>query len=594
MAVRIYRYRPPEITVTLTAGGTLAASTTYYIAGFFSKYWIYNDVESVFSNVASFTTDTTNKSISVAWKVTVPIQSFTNGGTNRIRVHATNHCLTGGNTLIIESGTYAGTYTVTTWEDYNTFLITGTYSVDETSTFRVETMHNAMNSIIFYMHTVTPFSGDPTLGTWQGTANKMSSYPWLNTYTTTPIAFTAPFTTQKYGHNAQIQGMYYSPPAWCKIMEKGTIWIAPSETATVAEIKQALINADVLDVGYVSGNNDTLTFWGILQSTGTLTFTDMTINCYLGMISGTDATKLTYTRCSVNAIQTTYSYFFATSTYTNFLYNIIGFVSTNPQLAPYSYSKGSNNSFNSPLGLAFENMGANNTIDGMTLTCNSGVWKFDCRYKTNIYTNCTLNKGILYLYYIIESTADTAWRMFDGWYIDSALAYDFNVQYNNTLNFFNLRNINTSRTNNRKVVYTTYNAPTYTHVTTLYFYRGGTMTVKDVNGDAISGATVTLADAGTTASYTTNASGEAVFEVLEQKSVPPTSGYYFTETYYDNWTLTVAKDGYETYMSECVLASDIELEVTLKTAIKERETEDGEILSVENPEMGSSARLLEL
>lgn len=562
MPVRIYRWRAPELAVTLTSGGNLAADTTYYLAGFFNKAWTYNNANSIFSNVVAFTTDAANKSVSVYWKVTVPIQGFANAGGGKLRVNAINHCLAVGDTLIIESGAYTGSYTVVTWENYNSFLITAAYVSDYATTFRVETPHNTMDGLILYMHTVTPFSGDPTKGTWQGLYNKFSHRPWDKGYITNNIAVSALFSVTYFGQQAQIQGTAYPPAPWCKVMEKGKIWIACSGAATVAEIKQACIDADVLDVAYVM--NLMFFSYGILQSSGTLDFTDMNIINYWGMIGGESSTaQISYTRCNAMFLEAHYgSYLRATANMSCFLFDSKAPAGARGLGNVYSYPIGSNNAFNSAKGISAEaQLG---TVTGMVVNCDGSIsssWGIDCS-KTARYKSCRINNGFVYVYYI-NQVPSSSLRILDGFYIDSSLAYDISVQSGNTYRL-DLRNIDTKRTNNRKIVYTGYAFQSSVHNESLYFYRGGTIHVVDSNGLSVVGATVKLVGGTTDVSYTTDANGDATFEVLEQLDVPAATGNYYIETYYDNWTLTVIKAGYETYMSRTVLAKDIELSVTLR------------------------------
>lgn len=554
MAVRIYRWRAPELTVTLTAGGTLAANTKYYITSYFNMAWIYNNANSIFAVVKDFTTTDTNKSISLYWKVTVPIQGFESGGTGKIRVKATNHCITDTNTIIIEDGIYAGTYVVQTWENYNSFLINGTYSSDYTSTFRVETMHNAASGMIVYMHTTAPFSGDPTKGTWQGNFYGFSHYPWTNGYTTNNIAIIAPCTLRMYGVLPQIQGTYYPPAPWCKVMEKGKIWMNTSGAATVAEIKQACIDADVTDIAYFMGT--TFVIYGILRSLGTLSFTDMNINCYWGMIGGGDTfTQITYLRCNVQLHETCYgSYLAATATNSNFM-----FESKDPIMSGYVYKYpiGTNNVFNSVLGLGAEGMENNFTVSGMTVNSVGGSWRIHCKSTTSFYINCKLINDYVNIYYV--NASQTGHYMLDGFtFENNSVAYDFSV-YNLAYDLF-LRNVDTNRTNNRKVVYTSY----VETGKSIYFYRTGTITVKDSAGIPIPNAPVSLTDDhGNVYNYTTNPDGIITYNVIEQKSTDKMAIGYFTDTFYENWIIIVTKANFIDYTGFFKLAKDIDDCITM-------------------------------
>jgi hypothetical protein len=144
----------------------------------------------------------------------------------------------------------------------------------------------------------------------------------------------------------QVMGTYNPPIMGNQVMVKGKPWIECSGTATVAEIKQALIDADMTDVAFIQGS--TFTFYGILRSTGTLAFTDMAINCYWGMIGGSSGayTHITYLRCNVQLLEAHYgSYLRSTGTNTNFLFESKGQQAVN--LGPvYQCPIGVGNAFN--------------------------------------------------------------------------------------------------------------------------------------------------------------------------------------------------------------------------------------------------------
>lgn len=590
MSVHIYRYRPPEITVTLTTGGTFNSDTTYYIAAYFSAAWVYNDVCSIFSNVSGITTTSEYRSISVAWKVTVPIQSFADYGGGNLRVNATNHCLIAGNAFTIESGIYAGSYTVGDWIDYNSFPIMGlAYSGTSATTLRIESAYNNMSSIIFYIHTTAPFSGDPTQGTYQGNTYGYSSYPFSATYTTTPVAFTSVPGIQLFGSPPQAQGTWYPPPAWCKMMEKGKVFIVTTGAATVAEIKQACIDADVEDIAYVRG--ETFVFYGILYSSGTLEFTDMNITCYSGMIgSGSGFGGITYTRCQVSILQQHYGAYCAAIAYnSNFLFQQ---GSTNNGTI-YKYPVGTNNSFISSGGLGAEGMGGSFIVSNMTVNCNNGLWQMDLFDNTRHYVNCRINNGYLHMYYMYNLT--DADRPVDGFYISSSQPYDivFAIWYY-TETDVHMRNIDTPRAGNKKVLLYSYDYDTSAEAV---FHRSGTTIVTDSVGAPLSGVTMTLENnQGTTGyTFTSNTNGEIGYEVIEQRSsqTAHTSGYA-TDIFYEDWVITISKDGYETVYDHSTIAKNILTKVILPTARRTKITANGDVLLALRPELGSASPLLKV
>jgi hypothetical protein len=201
--MRVYRWKKPELTVTLTSGGTLLPNTTYWIFGFFHSilggYDTYYGGHSPHSVPQSFTTDDSNKSISVAWKTTGNITSFSDAGSGKTLVTSPLHCLgnlygyTTGDTITIVSGTYAGSYQIT-WVDYDSFIIDTAFSVDETSTWRCEIVPNSGRSFKLWMDTINPTASDGTFAGDLNSAKRTSHTPYVIGYTSTPVAVSAPFS----------------------------------------------------------------------------------------------------------------------------------------------------------------------------------------------------------------------------------------------------------------------------------------------------------------------------------------------------------------------------------------------------------------
>lgn len=562
MPVSVYRYRKPEIAVTLLVGGTLLANTKYYLTAYFNKSWVYNGVFSQFADVVNFTTDSVYRSISVYWKVTVPVEGFENVGAGKIRVRSHSHCLLAGNLITIESGPHAGSYSVTTWEGYHSFIITGNFVSNYSTTLRIETSYNLMTSIVLYMNTSNPFSGDPLANTWVGNINKFSHWIWENGYVINNIAVSSEFSKTLYGTHPQIEMSVSPPPPWSAVLTKGKTWIEATGNATASEIKQALIDADVLDVSYFQGS--TLFVYGIFASWGTLTLTDLTIICISGMFGGYGSqTQLTLNRCSLHLLETLYgSYMLMTANNSNFFYE--GKVRySHMSGAVYKYAVGINNSFISAQGLAAEGM-TNQTVENMKVMANNSSWRIACDKPLMRYLNIEIQSGFVYLYYI-TNVGFINNRLVDGLTINSPTAYDISVQYNNSALIFNINNCNTSRANNRKITYTGYSFQSYQHVTDIYYWRKKTISIFSEGGIPLVGATVRLEDnSGSVYTYISDNFGKVTFEIIEQKSLKASSGNYFTELYYDNWQLIITCNGYFRYNSRTVYAYLIETTAILK------------------------------
>jgi len=550
MAVRVYKFRKPIIDVVLTPGGTLVANTKYYICGFFQRARTYINVTSPFSNIVELTTDSVNKSFTINWKSEIEIQSFSDGGSGKLKVNAINHCITSGNTIIINNGIYAGTYTVNTWLDYNSFLITKQYVSSYSSLMTITTTHNTMNGIIFYVSAQAPFSGDPNLGTWIGTINNFSHYPWNIGFTISPSIISAPCLVLFYGAQVQIQGTLYRPPKWNKVMEKGNIWLDCTGEATVLKIENALIDSDSVDVSYVK--NETFLLYGILVSIGTLTLTDLNIINYCGMIGGASTdSQLTFLRCNLQFLQMHYgAYIIGTANYCNFQF----LQGSYRNGTVYSFPSGNFNSFNSPNGLGAEGIKADTTVNNMSLSCNNSSWLMDFSKSRLKYINCTVYNGTITIYYFYKILPTD--RVIQGCTIFAPSTIDIQFVSSDAgwTNEVHLQNINTTRALNRKVVNYPYFCPAK-----LFFHRTGRCYILDINKVTISEASVNFVDEyGNNYSYTTNNSGYIDFEILEQISFKTnnTAGIA-TNVYYEDYNITIEKSGYTSHISKITVKNEI-------------------------------------
>jgi len=127
------------------------------------------------------------------------------------------------------------------------------------------------------------------------------------------------------------------------------------------------------------------------------------------------------------------------------------------------------------------------------------------------------------------------------------------------------------------------------------------LTVLDINGDPVNGATVTLTDSKSTVySLTTDSNGETTSTDIKTSQTffdpinASDTNYNYTKESFNPFTLTISKTGYETYTSEINIISKFYPTITLKSTVPIRQTIDGKLLLANQPETGSSAKLLEM
>jgi len=108
---------------------------------------------------------------------------------------------------------------------------------------------------------------------------------------------------------------------------------------------------------------------------------------------------------------------------------------------------------------------------------------------------------------------------------------------------------------------------TYNAVTTgkIYFYRSGTLLVKDQYNNILSGAAINLKNnQGIEYNYISDENGQISYEVLEQltSQTTPLLGMGI-DIHYEDWVITIAKNDYLLYKGMSKLAVDISSQITL-------------------------------
>jgi len=132
------------------------------------------------------------------------------------------------------------------------------------------------------------------------------------------------------------------------------------------------------------------------------------------------------------------------------------------------------------------------------------------------------------------------------------------------------------------------------------------MLIVDDNGDPIENATISLKNNLGTEVYsgTTDSSGVITTQYILTRVfsygnavADPTNAVSKTLTNitdYNPFTITVSKTGYETYESVMDITAKLNSTITLKPIVPIRQTLDGELLLANQPETGSSAKLLKI
>lgn len=543
MANKVYRWKAPELTVTLTSGGTLDASATYYIFGFFTNHnnlipTSYNKAYSPILPAQTFTTTDTNKSVSVAWKTSGIITSFEDSSVGKVKVNSTMHCLDTGNTIVID-GSYAGTYPIT-YVDYNSFTINGSFGGDASASWTCSVLPNLANGIEFYISKASPFNSDNVfVGSIYG-----FSHNYINRgYITNPVSVTAPYNTSNATYNHWPGYNYptkqYSDLVWT--IGKPAIVIDTGNT-TITTLSSMINESGISPTNIIMGNLVKLTAHLNVTTTYDHTLTSYQFVCedvifywpYLILQEGSISSNKAIVRAVINC-KLYNSSFYADSAVDNF---------------PSSYA--GSNRFNCNLNIAYSNFAYDgiNIIGDWTWTRPIGYIK-----NSNVYA------GMFYMVYQGDwYGVGLQPRNLINVYIDVQGAYTYDIRVYNSINpgtlIIEYENINTSRFNNRKVLY---NAGAYAYVADYYFYRSLTFQVVGNDDSAIDGVALDITDnQGSIYNYTSDASGNITVDLIEQYvKLAPNVGSTGTNTYYENFVFTFRKVGYETQVQKYTTGRNI-------------------------------------
>ena len=572
--MRIYRWKKPELTVTLTAGGTLLANTTYYLAGYFRSRlggYVYWGACGPMSAIQSFTTDSSNKSISVAWQTSGDITGFSAGGVATI-VESEGHCLTSGDYVIIQSGTYAGTWSIT-WIDYDRFSIDETFDGTETASWLCETLHNGADSIVFFMDTTNPVNQNGI--TWSNTTSrKMSHRQYDISYTSTPVAVTAPYSIQTCSYSVPIlRGDYNFDRSYKYIFDLGMPAIVGAEASWASD------DAFIQDLQYEfesaglspyctanqRTNNNGLTFFGFLEFNSLyMVLDDASIFVTYGNIK---LPHVTFDNCVVQyqALTTrAWAQYIARNCQTNAASNS-GF-----DVFPTSYGSTYTNQW-----------GIGATID-LTSRQYSGLAIVDGGMGVSypragyVHDSKMENSGFIYTVYNPSYYPPEGHRTLVNFtqtkntYSQDMTIYTYQVNTPYTQHY---ENYNTDREDNlKKFVMNTSNSDI-----DIVCHRTGIIYLSDDINEA---SCVITSASGDVYTYSSNEDGEIAFDIVEQYSYPRRNVYDDNIQY--DFYIEISKDGYDTYETTVHLAQDIGgMPVTLPTPTYYQQQITGSVTSDE-------------
>jgi hypothetical protein len=273
--ISVYGWLKPTLTVELVAGGSLQANTKYYVCGLMGfTPATYSLNGGPLSDVHEITTTTTDLSIKVTHKTYRNITAFADNGDSRTKITSARHCVTDAvhgavaDTIKIATGSYAGTWTVDEWVDYDTFIINTTYIDNVPVQFYTDSQYynspllggNANQGMAIYISPLDPINA--TDGLFQTLQYDWDRRPWTaptggfanpKTYTVEPNLSLA-----RYSCHPQLARMDVGP--YQMLTDYGSVHVNIDGDVDFVDIYgEAQASGFIYNCGYSKGGYNTKT-----------------------------------------------------------------------------------------------------------------------------------------------------------------------------------------------------------------------------------------------------------------------------------------------------------------------------------------------
>ena len=549
--MRIYRWKKPELTVSLTAGGTLLASTQYWVIGYFKSEYGYSRYFwsgcGPNSDTETFTTDAANKSISIAWKTVGDITEVADAGGGEVLVTSAKHCLDTGDEIIVEGGAYAGTYDIT-WVSHDTFKITVAFGATSVTTWRCEELPNSAIGLHFLVTTTNPDNAD---GTWNYVGS-IRSQPFTSLYheigyTTTPAVITAPPTLGR----GFCGNMFFSSDSfdksWVDYFPYGFPALYGTDTSITLQEIQTEIEAAGLSPYWRSSAKGIRYFGCIKLPNWNDSFNNISIICEYGGFQCEDLELELSDVHFVYAIVRDHCQFIAKNTTLTCPRKI--------QFDTFPTDESTDNFNPKNINISISLEYASSSKDNIFLL--HGGLSSVSYPRLGTLTNSRFYNTPLYIVYNRDNDYPAAeFRTFSGieikymsyTYVSNDL--DFLIYTYSTGDYTQyMENIDTDRDKNLKLCMM---AGGGGGVIDVVFWRTGTLYLND----ALDGATVTIV-AGTNTYNYTSVAGEVDFDIIEQLSYPRPPIGNPDDNVVEDIVVTASKAGMGTVKTTFPLARDI-------------------------------------
>lgn len=575
--ITVHGWRKPTLYLELVEGGDLIADTKYYVVGvmgFTPSVYVANGSPS--SDVYDITTTVTHRSIQISHKTFRDITAFADNGDSRTLITCERHCVTDNivgsitDIIKIDSGSYAGTWNVDEWVNYDQFIINTSYIDNvpvqfytDSVTYNqpvVEYQRYYCSGLAYYVSPTDPYAtGEFTI------AYRWTRFPSGVQNIENPTTITAQ-PTSRFARYCIISEIARYNKGIYKCLEPYGI--------PIIEIKGQVTPEDIHDEVQLSGfiynfgysascgddNNPQLNCLSAIRCHGNSGFTvnGAAVTFITDVNQIYDRSLLIFNDCSIS-FPVSFS-----SAYLNFTAEKCVVYNNSKYISFMGWIAGDDTIFYIVPRAAYHN------VDVST------------QYYINLYTGLPKVYGIVQNKEYRDTGVATLWQNSNNsfqfknvitypfyWLFSISQHPDIYMMENSTVRYsggyvWHFRYYSYTSSNVIEIDYLNVDAPDSNNVKkcihnsliniTARFYRRIEFYVKDADGVDIEGATIHIIDDDNNEYNTvTNVNGYAYLDCLEQKTVFTTDDSTTTvhdpqfDTHYSDFVIIISKNTYQTY-----------------------------------------------
>jgi len=576
--ITAYGWLKPTLTVELEAGGSLLADTTYYVVGVMGYApFTYGFQGGAISDIHEIVTTSVNKSIKVTHKTYRDITAFADNGDSRTLITSVMHCVTDAvmgddaDEIKIATGSYAGTWTVDEWVDYDTFIINTAYVDNVPVQFYTDSQYynrpllggNGNQGLAVYISTDHPIDNDGLFK--NGAAN---SFWDRRPYTAPDGGFANPkiytaqpaFPLARYSTHPVLARMNVGP--YKSLDDYGSIHIDIDGNVDFVDIyNEVKVAGFEAACGYSKGGYNTkpqfFLYGSIRAGSNTFLYESGVSITAFGEIASivNEYEDITFNECVINNPSSNYSIFHCYTAPGSIYYNTASSNSYQGWIrgedmtiyAAPRFTQTHGDGFGSYTNLYDMSSQSFAYVDDKLFKECGFALLLQPSYNRNVFRRGKFTP----FYWIMNGTTEPDIYMMEDCEIKHSYGYTWHFRFYSytptadmsILRFLNIDNLDNADNHKDTIHNSALNL-------TAEFYRSVEITVQNSDGELLDGALVKITDNASNEYEDTTVDGVVSFEVIEQKDVMLETEPAYTPptvTIYSDFVITIEKNTYQTY-----------------------------------------------